>query len=281
MKITNDCNLPAPLVRAVTWSDRDREGCDYTVTELIKPPRIAALERLHADEITEDASDRLWMLLGSAGHEVLRRSAKDGIVEERAIVEVDGKKVGGQIDYADNMIWDYKFCSVWVVKDGPRPDWIQQLNAYRYMAHQYGVEVAKLQICAIFRDWSKREAARNADYPQTQVQVFDLPMWEYEETERWLKQRIILHEIATVSLPECSDEEVWAKPPKWAVKKKGNVRALKLYDNEEEAMKHVSWGQGLEVEFRRGERPRCESYCACAPFCEQFKAWQQANKAAC
>lgn len=276
MKITNLYNLPEPLVRAVTFSEYDRGGCDYTVTQLLRPPRIAALERQHKEEVTEDASERLWLLLGSAGHEVLRRSAdKQGIVEERAIIEIDGHRVGGQLDYAisDNTIWDYKFTSFWAVKEGPRPDWTQQLNCYRYMCAEYGVGIGRLQIVAIFRDWSKREAARNKDYPQAQVQVFNLPLWTPEVTLSFLRGRIAVHEEAKKQLPFCTDEEVWAKPAKYAIKQPKRERAVKLCDTYEQAKSLLSGNQYIEQ--RPAERPRCESYCSVSKFCAQYAEFQK------
>jgi len=276
MKTTNHSNLPEPLVRAVTFSNRDREGCDYTITELIRPPRIAALERHHADEIEEDAIDRLWALMGSAAHEVLRRSAKTGIIEERAIVEIDGFKIGGQLDYAvsDDTLWDYKLTSVWAAKDGAKPEWIQQLNCYRYMASKYGVVFTKMVIVALFRDWSKREAARNSDYPQQQAAVLEIPLWSDADVEKWLSERIAMHEAANKELPLCTDEDVWAKPEKWAVMKKGGKRALKLHDTEAAAKEHAANQSGLDIEYRAGERLRCESYCRVSQFCSQWKEFQ-------
>lgn len=273
------------MVAAITWSDRDREGCDYTITELLRPPRIGALERIHKDELEEDASDRIWALLGSAGHEVLRRSAPGGIVEERAIVDlkVNGKdyKVGGRLDYGktDLAIWDYKFTSVYAVKEGVKEEWEQQLNCYRYLAHCYGVQIEHLWIVAVLRDWSVREARRDPEYPQTQVKVFEVHPWGLDEAENFLKGRIALHEGARKELPECLDSETWAKPPVWAVKKKGNVRALKLHSSELAANNHAAQDpKGLVVEYRPGERPRCESYCSVSQWCEQWQTWLAANR---
>lgn len=123
MKLTNTLNLPASIVAAVSWDDRNRDGADYTITELIAPPRQIALRRKHWAELEEDVSERLWALLGSAGHEVLRRAGKQlgrGTIEERATVELDGKRISGQIDLAiqdDNTMTDFKFTSVWAVKE--------------------------------------------------------------------------------------------------------------------------------------------------------------------
>lgn len=284
MKITNNSNLPESLVAAVTFSERDREGCDYTITELLEPSRIVALKRTYADKVTEDAADRLWALLGSAGHEVLKRAAKQlggKTVEERAVIEleVNGKKfkIGGQLDYAttEKALTDFKFTSVWSVKEGCKPEWIQQLNSYRYLCSHYGVEIERMEIVAIFRDWSKREAARSSpdSYPQQQVEVFHIPVWTMEETEKFLKERIAMHEAARTKLPECTSEEIWEKPEKWAVKKPGNKRASRLYDTEAQA-KYEAAAKGMEVEHRPGERVRCESYCPVASFCQIFIQYQ-------
>ncbi len=280
MRLTNTQNLPQPLVRAVQWSDRDREGCDFTITELLRPPRIAQLEREHADEITEDAADRIWMLLGSAGHEVLRRSADSKrIVEERAIVEVKGYKIGGQIDYSesDKCIWDYKFTSVYAAKEGTKPEWDQQLNCYRWMAKQYGIEIHRMEIVCIYRDWSKQKASREPDYPQSGVRVFGIPKWSDNDTLGFITARIDMHVDAAHKLPLCTPEETWERPEMWAVKKKGNKRALKLFDSAKDATDWARYNPELIVENRPGERPRCESYCRCAPFCDQWKAFKEAN----
>jgi hypothetical protein len=238
-KITNTSNLPESLVAAVTHSDRDREGCDYTITELLTPPRILALKHLHDAEIEEDAADRLWALLGQAGHEVLRRAGKGqgkAIVEERAVIEVTlaGRtyKIGGQLDYlqvTNAELTDFKFTSVWAIKDGIKPDWEQQLNLYRWLAWHYGVTVDKLQIVAILRDWSVREAGRDPDYPQTQAQTFEVRLWTWDQCETFTTARIAMHEAAKLILPECSSADMWEKPAKFAVMKNGQKRAVKLH----------------------------------------------------
>lgn len=280
MKITNKFGLPEPLVRAVKYSNYDNGGADFSVTELVKPPRIAALEVKHDAELEEDASERLWLLMGSAGHEVLRRSSEGGIVEERCVAEIAGKKVSGQIDYAvvDKEIIDYKFVSLWAVKDGVKPEWVAQLNSYKWLAEQYGIEVKSLKIVGILRDWSKPEASRDKSYPQSQVVVLDVRIWKKEEVEAWLRGRIMQHVAARSGvLPNCTADEVWERPEKYAVMKKGNVRASRVLDTKFEAGEWVasqSHPQVYTVEIRPAERPRCENYCSVSEFCEQFKQWK-------
>lgn len=280
MKITNRHSLPAPLVTAITNDNYSKDGAAFSVTELIKPPRIAALEVKHWDELEEDASERLWLLMGKAGHEVLRRSSKEGIVEETVTVEFQGIKLKGQMDYAVSLkaLWDYKFTSVWAVKEGVKPEWEQQLNIYKWMAEQYGVEVNDLTIIAILRDWSKPEARRDKSYVQSQVMVLPVRVWEKSQVERFVSQRIEVHLRARNGhLPDCTPEEVWERPEKYAVMKKGNVRASRVLDTKLEAGQFAASQPNpsqYTIEIRPAERPRCEDYCSVSDFCQQFKAWK-------
>lgn len=156
--------------------------------------------------------------------------------------------------------------------------WEAQLNAYRYLASKYGVAIGNLTIVAIFRDWSKREAGRNPDYPQSQVKVFDIPMWDFDTTELWLKMRIAAHEAAKANLPLCTDEDVWAKAPKWAAIRSGNKKASKLFDTYEQALRFVENTTGMEIEFRPGQHPRCEDYCSVSFACQQYQDWKKSNE---
>lgn len=280
MRITNKQNLPAPLVKAVSHDDYNKGDAHYSVTELIKPPRIAALEKKHWNELEEDAADRLWLLMGKAGHEVLRRSSDGGIVEERCIIEIDDYKVSGQLDYAvvEQSIIDYKFTSIWAVKDGMKPEWEQQLNLYKYMAEQYGVAVKELKIIAILRDWNINEAKRNPELPQAQVVVMPARIWPKEAVESWLRRRIALHENARSGvLPNCTPEEMWERPERYAVMKKGNKKASRVLDSKLEAgqwMASQPSPSQFEIEVRPAERPRCENYCSVSDFCEVYKQWK-------
>jgi len=67
-------------------------------------------------------------------------------------------------------------------------------------------------------------------------------------------------------------EECWAKPPVYAVMKKGRKSAVKLYENQEAANTHATReGKNFWVDYRPPVANRCESYCPCANWCKQFK----------
>ena len=57
-------------------------------------------------------------------------------------------------------------------------------------------------------------------------------------------------------LPLCSAEEQWARHDTWAVKKKGQKRAVKVHQSEEDAISHANSNSALAgncvVEHRKG-----------------------------
>lgn len=286
MTITNHSNLPQPLVDAITNDPYSSGDSDISVTRLIQPPRKVELERRHAAEITEDAADRIWALMGQLGHSILERAGKGGcIVERRFFAEVSGWKVSGAVDLIPasqteqiySMV-DYKFTSLWAVKEGMKPEWEQQLNLNRWLCHTNGIEVNKLEIVAILRDWSKPEASRNPELPQAQVIVLPSRLWTMKEAEDFMDNRVKLHQRARLgngSLSDCLPEEMWERKKVWAVKKIGAKKASRLYDTEDEAKFALRAGQ--EIEHRPGERMRCQHYCSGAPWCDQFKAWKESH----
>lgn len=275
MKITNRQNLPAALVAAITNDPYHDGGSDISVTRLIQPPRKVVLERQHADEIEEDASDRIWALLGQIGHLILERAAKGEIVEKRLSIERLGWKISGQADVINpDQLVDYKVTSAWSVKDGVKKEYVEQLNLLAYLAAMNGITLRSAQIVAILRDWSKLEAARNADYPKAQVQVFDVPLWNSNKQCAFLEARIRAHQAARNELPECTSEEMWERPTKFAVMKRGNVQAVKLFANHGEAIVMAAENKAYYVETRPGERPRCQHYCNAALFCSSYQQWK-------
>ncbi len=276
-KLTNKHGLPQPLYSAVANDSYSKGDSDVSITRLLQPPRITALQERHDAEIEEDAMDRIWSLLGQSIHTILER-ADDGseLSEERLAYNISGILISGQFDrfvVGSSTIQDYKLTSAWKIKDGKVPkDHQQQVNCYAWLLRRHGWQVLNAEVIYILRDWSKREAQRSPDYPQQQVVVLSVPVVADEAVQKFLEERVAAWKAAKEELPECSDEDRWARPPKWAVMKKGKKRAVRLFDSEILAGQRCNKeGAGAFVEFRKGENIRCESYCSVAPFCEQFK----------
>jgi hypothetical protein len=265
MKLTNKFNLPDPIVNAVMNTGYTPGSSDITVTQLIQPPLIRKLSRDNWDKLEEDVSERVWALFGTSVHHLLEMAYKGRTarVEERVYAEVSGWKLGGQFDVLEgDILSDYKVTSVFA-KDGKK-EWETQLNVLRWLLHKNGTVVNKLQIIQFFRDFRKNEQKRNPhDYP-TPAARLDIPVWTLEETEKYVEERVRLHQSDNPSI--CTDEERWATEEKWAIMKNGAKRATKLYDIKPESVE-----KGYYIEHRPKSYRRCEDYCSVSKFCPHWK----------
>lgn len=271
--LSNRADLPQAIVDAVTNDGYSKGDADISVTGLLRPPRLVVLEKTFEDKIQEDASDRIWSLFGQAIHTILERANRIAIAERRLSIEVEGWKVSGGMDVYEEsgILLDYKTTSVWKVIKGDLEEWEKQLNLYAVILRHHGHKVEKLQVIAILRDWSKMEAERDPTYPQAQVVNIDIRLWDSERAFQFLRERIILHKQARLSIPLCSPEDRWARPDVWAVMKIGRKTAIKLYSNENEAKAHVGFDRNLFVIHRPGLSVRCKAYCPVSKFCTQYQ----------
>jgi hypothetical protein len=253
---------------------------DISVTSLIGPPKIFQLRKRHSEEITEDASDRVWTLLGQSVHKVLELAGGEAeLTERRLYMNVNGWTVSGQTDLYETenkTISDFKVTSVFSFMLGTKSEWEAQLNLNAQLWREYGYAPRKLQIVAILRDWQASKAEFENDYPKCAVHIVDIPLWSPEECIHYATKRVVLHQAAAKmlddSIPECSPEERWAKPDTFAIKKDGNKRAAKVCSTMEEAQNLLpSYGAKHSIETRPGGNIRCERFCSVAPFCHYHK----------
>lgn len=272
-RLTNRSELPQSIVDAVLNDAYSKGDADISVTGLLRPPRLAALEDKHENEIVEDASDRIWSLFGQAIHTILERANRTAVAERRLSIKMEGLTVSGGMDlYEDHgALSDYKVTSVWKLVKGDLDEWEKQLNLYSVILRHHGHKVEKLQIVCLLRDWSKMEADRDPAYPQAQVVNVPISLWEPAKAEKFMRERIILHKQAKISLPECSPEDRWARPDVFAVMKTGRKTAVKLYSTMDEAKTHVGFDRALSVQHRPGMSVRCKAYCPVSKFCTQYQ----------
>jgi predicted transglutaminase-like cysteine proteinase len=297
MKITNNFGMPQPFVDFAINDKYSKGKADISVTSLIDSPKVRIMKNVYDDDIEVDAVDMVWALFGTAVHSVLEQSSssKNIINEERLYANHNGWIVSGALDRQEIKndtvsIIDYKVTSVWSVIYG-KPEWEKQLNCYSWLfrknnTHNH-LKIGSLKICAILRDWNRRDAERKESYPQAPIVFVDIPIWDENSIDAYISERVSLHQEAQVNydlnsdLPLCSDQEMWKKDDAWAVKKKGQKRALRVLDSEEDAIKYMDWHKetdkayvkntDLELEFRGGEYTRCGNYCSVADFCNQYQ----------
>ena len=292
--ITNNKGFPLALVKAVENDSYSKGRADRSVTGLLSPPRQAALKDIHEDVLTEDVSERTFALYGQLVHLLLERSGeqdRNALTEERMFTEVGGWTISGQTDtitLTEDDGWvvsDFKFVTSYKFKRNYSGELVmpaeyeQQLNMYAHLLRENGFKVDGLKIVAIYRDWSKMEAKRDKNYPQLGAETHDVKLWSEEDAKAFMEERVRLHQAAENDLPECDEEERWAKPDKYALMPNANsVRARKLFDTEVDA---VTWAyenkmkKGWVVDHRPGVNIRCENYCLVSEYCEQFSALQK------
>jgi len=277
MRLTNRLNLPKSIEAAVRKDPYTRGDANLSVTSMIAPARKRILEIRHGDELTEDVADRIWSLMGQIAHGILERADDEAWCEERLYITRHGWRISGQFDRVllegDGLCQDYKLSSTYSIKDGVKSEWEAQANLYRLMLVEHGYRVERLQIVVVLRDWQKSKAKHDANYPQAPVVVMDVALWPAEKTEAYIVERLTAHGKAQHVLPECTPEERWERPAKWALRKDGNKRATSLHDTEAEAVAAQAAAKKpseMLVEHRPGESIRCADYCSAAPCCSQW-----------
>lgn len=273
--ITNKFNLPIPIYNAVNREYEPKEN-RFSVTDLIGPPLIRQLKLKHWKELTEDASERLWALLGQAVDYIISKHADGAVVQDKFEISVDGTIVVGKMDiwYPEaGKIEDWKVTSVWSFLLGDKPEWEKQLNCYGWGKRKQFIEqrldnkINKLTINAILRDWQKSKILQDKDYPRIPFISKEIPLWTFEKQEQYIKDQLEYHQMSEPE--ECSAEDKWEKPTTYAVMKKGKKRALRVLESRELAETWKVDKQGLEpkgsdnlsIVKRPGECIRCENYC--------------------
>lgn len=283
MKVTNVHNVPQPLVTLAEGQYYSKGKSDYSVTELMSPPRVQRLRAQNDAQMEQDVSQMLWPLLGSALHVVMERGETEGwLSEERLFAEVDGMVVSGAIDLQEVTpqgvgIVDYKFTSAWAVMN-EKIEWEQQLNVYKWLVERVKkAPVKSLRICALIRDFSRHDMGREG-YPQSPIHMVDIPMWDAVKAESYVRERLEMHRNSKLSadfgeaLPECSPEERWMSETTYAVKREGRKTAIRVFKTIEEATELAGKEKGY-VETRLGEPKRCTgNYCGVAQWCDQYQA---------
>lgn len=280
MPWTNKFGLPETICNSIIYESKYEEG-KYSVTSLIKPPQIYQLEKRYQAQIERDVSDGLWMLLGSSVHYILEKAKpENALKEERLEVEIGGIRVVGKPDLytAKETIEDYKITSVYSFLLGEKPEWMAQLNIYAYLYEQYGFPVKKAFIHAILRDWMASKGLQDDDYPKCPFITSEIEVWIIPKQFDYLFQRVEIHtsneDYQDSMLPLCSPKEKWSKSTTWAVKKKGNKRASRVFGSKDEADNMIDTSEisdKLVIEERPGEDIRCERFCNAKPFCQQYK----------
>ena len=284
MRLTNKYFLPQTIVNVLQRPTYSKGRANLSVTELLLPPQLVQLRKKYWDDLEEDVSDKVWAIFGTAIHSILEQGKDDNhIIEQRLHETLEGWNISGAIDLqrVDEdgvVVSDYKTTGAWAVMN-EKIDWEQQLNIYAWLVERVKkIPVKKIEIVAIIRDWSRRDAQNKEGYPEAPIKVIDINLWPYEVREDFIRSRIGLHSNANLAseigedYAPCTPAECWEKPTSFAIKKTGNKRATNVCLTIEDAeAKKAELGKGYEIEVRPGERTRCNEFCQVRDVCKQFQ----------
>ena len=281
MEITNKQNLPAPLVALLSRNYYSKGSSQYSVTELMSPPKIRRLREQYDAVMDIDVTKMIASQLGTFMHGKLEAKEVEGYTnEERIFTEIDGVVISGAIDLQQHVdggvvIIDYKFVKAWSVKQG-KDDWMTQLNIYKWLVETVKkVPVKGLKICAIIKDYSAHDTSEG--YPEAEAVMIDIPMWDAIKTETYVRERLEMHRNAKVAfdfgeeLQPCTDEERWMSETTYATKREGRKTAIRVFKTLAEATELAEKEKGY-VETRKGEPKRCTGdFCGVSKWCKQYQ----------
>ena len=281
MKITNKQGLPAPFVALLARDFYTKGASQYSVTELMSPPKIRRMREQYDEEMEVDVTKLIASQLGTFMHGKLEGKTIEGYTnEERIFHSIDGITVSGAVDLQEHteegiVIIDYKFVKAWSVMQS-KDDWVTQLNIYKWLVETVKKQkVCGLKICAIIKDYSAHSNQEN--YPEAEAVMIDIPMWDSVTTETYVRQRLDMHRAAKQAqefgedLQACTDEERWMSETIYAVKREGRKTAIRVFKSIEEATELAEKEKGY-VEERKGEPKRCTGdFCGVSKWCKQYQ----------
>ena len=255
------------------------------IAELI-PSRLGSAVHTAVEVAWLDNREKAMKLLGIPQNQIdrIRLNADNQddpnaiyiYIERRNSIEMEGFTVSGRFDIVDQgMLEDVKTTKTY--------SWIKGTNneRYRYQGSMYRlinpdiITNDFMNVQYMFTDWSPYQAQANKDYPQKRVMAKRLKLLSLKDTEFFMRtklQEIKKHQVLKQEeLPNCTPEELWQDPPKWAYykDKTKTVRATKLFDSAAEATSRNAADGAKGKIVKRDAEPTFCKYCDARPICTQ------------
>lgn len=282
-----------------TFNDHYHKVGDYSVTDLIAPPRIVALKNRYPEcekEISMIQSTA--SLIGTGVHKYVEFLLKPWdskySLEQTLRTGMLKRVLSGTYDVLvrNKDLFDIKTCKTWkLIFDPDMAEWIEQQNIYKWLLEINGVNVESLNILAVFLDWQEGMLVRSKTYPREPMQIFPLPIWSTEQTEEFVTRKLTMHldceDLLDDDLPACTPEEMWQRFPegvseKYAVMKSPTAkRAARVLTTKTETRRYCKETKGIDsnsfVEVRYAQRTRCERYCKVNSKCNYYNMYMRAK----
>lgn len=297
MKLTNNTGLPESIVKIAERcinSHPDMGERKFSVTEALKSVRQIVLARRYSSVIERDVQDTFSMWNGTAIHDMLENSLKgnpDWMTETRLEMPwsaiTDSFTLSGEFDLLDiknNVLWDYKTTKIATIDNNRKlkeDKWLRQLYLYAEMIEKVlkRPRPEKACILAMATDWSKRQVGLKAGYPDHPIQILEWDLNDESFRDKVKAAVSITMESAQhyldnpdEELPKCSMDDCWCNED-WAIMKKGNKRAKKVFSSEEAARDFLRNMDSKEYRLyhRISDFNFCRYYCNYSEYCSQWK----------
>jgi len=236
--------MELPILLSLMGS-RDVVPGVYSVTEILKPPRIVNYNRQVG--YYADPYSLMFMQLGTAFHSIIegQRDQSPNHLFERQLYFEAPVQIGDrtitlrgtpdQYDLTTNILTDYKTAGYFAVKmlmagKWDDSDYQKQVNIYRRFKFP---NCKKMQLVMLIKDFS-RKLKHDGVLPLVTIAVPPIPDDELDKEIAGRLTDILKGESNWMDSRDCTDAERW---------------------------KH----------WKTGEYVRCEDYCVCAPVCPQFQ----------
>jgi hypothetical protein len=277
-------------------------GADYSVTTLLNPPRIVHLEKRHLGKVDRYVKEQLGSFIGTAIHQYLEECLTKipntpYKCEERLAITIEDRVVSGAYDIVrindpNEDMWDLKTTSTWKAMFGDKDDWTAQQNMYKYLYWYHKKKTLRtIRVIGMYLDWSVRNMQRyGGKYPRDKCVEYSLDRWSIDDTYKYMVDRVKImkaeEKTADDLLPACTLGEMWSKPDMFAVKADDRKNALRVCNSQAEAdewireymlkdsCKHKI--KQISVEWRPAVRTRCEHWCPCNVYCNQYNDYLKA-----
>lgn len=275
----NKHNIPERVTRVLSLPYQPKPK-RMSVTQLIDSPLIRTLLIEEWDNIQIDYADCLLRTYGIVWHKFIEKASieDDEFAEQKFEQKIgDWTLVGRSDNYSDGIINDAKFTKASAINfDSTIKKWTEQQNCYAFLWRKAGFPVNKIIIDAQIRDWNVRDTVKYK-YPPCAYKEVVLDLWDFDKQEQYIFNRLKIHEEQSHN--ECSMEDKWQQPTRYAIKKKGNKKAvcasipnsggkspiLTKFQAEEiiesKGLTNDYENGIISIEKREGEKIRCEFWC--------------------
>ena len=204
-------------------------------------------------------------------------------IEQRTLKQVGKYGVSGKFDFViEGRVRDIKTTKTYNwIHGGNNHKYMMQGSIYRWLNPDI-ITDDFMSVDYAFTDWTPLQAQANKDYPPNRILSKDLELLPISVTEDFIKERLSLIDTLTgqiqTMMPECTPDELWQMPTKYAFYRKAtNKKATKLFDSraEADAANAAIGNSGVVVD--RPSTPKFCTYCDASAICLQADAFRAAG----